>query len=74
MRTNAGFGPWQVFTFGFGSIVGIAWVVLMGQLLACAGLAGAFIGLTVGAAMMLLVGACYAEVGAKLPLAGGEVA
>ena len=73
-RKNSGFGPLQVFTFGFGTIVGIAWVVLMGQLLAYAGLAGAFMGLTVGAAMMVLVGSCYAEVGAKLPLAGGEVA
>jgi basic amino acid/polyamine antiporter, APA family len=69
-----GFGPFQVFAFGFGSIVGIAWVVLMGQMLALAGLMGAFLGLTVGAAMMILIGSCYAEIGSILPLAGGEVA
>lgn len=69
-----GLGAWQLFTFGFGTIVGIAWVVLMGQLLAQAGLAGTFLGLTCGAAMMILVGICYARVGARFPHAGGEVA
>lgn len=67
-------GPLQLFTFGFGTIVGIAWVVLMGGLLASAGLAGALIGLTVGALMMASIGVCYAEMGARFPVAGGEVA
>jgi len=69
-----GLGPVQMFTFGFGTIVGIAWVVLMGQLLAQAGLAGAFLGLTIGAALIASIGYCYAEMGARFPLAGGEVA
>jgi len=63
-----------MFTFGFGTIVGIAWVVLMGQLLAQAGLVGAFLGLTIGAVLMASIGSCYAEIGARFPLAGGEVA
>jgi APA family basic amino acid/polyamine antiporter len=67
-------GPLQLFTFGFGTIVGIAWVVLMGQLLASAGLAGALIGLSVGALMMATIGVCYAEMGMRLPVTGGEVA
>jgi amino acid transporter len=67
-------GSLQVFTFGFGTIVGIAWVVLMGQLLGQAGLLGVFIGLSIGALMMGVVGLCYAEVGAHFPVAGGEVA
>lgn len=67
-------GPLQLFTFGFGTIVGIAWVVLMGQVLGQAGLLGVFIGLSVGALMMGVVGLCYAEVGAHFPVAGGEVA
>jgi APA family basic amino acid/polyamine antiporter len=67
-------GSLQLFTFGFGTIVGIAWVVLMGQILGQAGLLGVFVGLSVGALMMGLVGLCYAEVGACFPLAGGEVA
>ena len=71
---KSGLGAWQLFTFGFGTIVGIAWVVLMGQLLAQAGLAGTFLGLTCGAVMMILVGICYARVGARFPHAGGEVA
>jgi basic amino acid/polyamine antiporter, APA family len=66
-------GTLQLFTFGFGTIVGIGWVVLMGQLLAQAGLAGAFLGLTIGASMMALVALCYAEIGAESPLVGGEV-
>ena len=67
-------GSLQVFTFGFGAIVGIAWVVLMGQVLGQAGLVGVFTGLSIGALMMGLVGLCYAEVGACFPMAGGEVA
>jgi amino acid transporter len=67
-------GSLQLFTFGFGSIVGIAWVVLMGQVLGQAGLLGVFIGLSIGALMMGLVGLCYAEVGTRFPIAGGEVA
>jgi len=67
-------GRLQIFAFGFGAIVGIAWVVLMGQLLAQAGFAGALLGLTIGAAMMAVIALCYAEIGARYPLAGGEVA
>jgi APA family basic amino acid/polyamine antiporter len=67
-------GSLQLFTFGFGTIVGIAWVVLMGQVLGQAGLVGVFIGLSIGALMMGVVGLCYAEVGAYFPVAGGEVA
>jgi APA family basic amino acid/polyamine antiporter len=74
VQLRSGLGPLQLFTFGFGTIVGIAWVVLMGQLLASAGLAGALIGLTVGALMMASIGVCYAEMGALFPVAGGEVA
>jgi basic amino acid/polyamine antiporter, APA family len=67
-------GSLQLFTFGFGTIVGIAWVVLMGQVLGQAGLLGVFIGLSIGALMMGVVGLCYAEVGTYFPVAGGEVA
>jgi amino acid transporter len=67
-------GSLQLFTFGFGTIVGIAWVVLMGQVLGQAGLLGVFVGLSIGALMMGVVGLCYAEVGAHFPVAGGEVA
>ena len=67
-------GSLQLFTFGFGTIVGIAWVVLMGQVLGQAGLLGVFVGLSIGALMMGAVGLCYAEVGAHFPVAGGEVA
>jgi APA family basic amino acid/polyamine antiporter len=67
-------GSLQLFTFGFGTIVGIAWVVLMGQVLGQAGLLGVFIGLSIGALMMGAVGLCYAEVGTHFPVAGGEVA
>jgi basic amino acid/polyamine antiporter, APA family len=64
----------QLFAFGFGTIVGIAWVVLMGQLLAQGGLLGVFLGLTCGALMIMLIALCYVRVGTRLPLVGGEVA
>ena len=63
----------QFFNLAFGSIMGIAWLVMVGNWLGMAGPLGAIIGFALGACMMLIIGLCYAELVTTLPIAGGEV-
>jgi basic amino acid/polyamine antiporter, APA family len=65
--------PIQFALFGFGSIVGTAWVVLLGGWLTQAGPAGTLVGIAVGGASMALIAAMYAELGSRFPQTGGEV-
>ncbi|MGI4745979.1 MAG: APC family permease [Janthinobacterium lividum] len=66
-------GPVQFAVFGFGSIVGTAWVLLLGGFLLHAGPVGAMIGIAVGGVSMALIAAMYAELGSRFPQTGGEV-
>jgi amino acid transporter len=65
--------PFQFGLFGFGSIVGTAWVVLLGGWLLRAGPAGTLLGIVAGGAAMALIAAMYAELGSRFPQTGGEV-
>ena len=65
--------PLQFVALGFGSIVGSAWAVLLGDWLRQAGPGGAMIGIAAGAAAMALIAAFYAELGSRFPQTGGEV-
>ncbi|MDH3735101.1 MAG: APC family permease [Gemmatimonadota bacterium] len=67
-------GTRQYFTLAFGTIIGVGWVIYLGQWLAPAGPLGAIIGFGAGTVLMLLVGLCYAEMAAALPVSGGELA
>lgn len=67
-------GRLQFFTLAFGAIIGVGWVVVLGEWLGQAGPVGAILGFVGGAMAMMLVGLCYAEVATLLPVAGGEVA
>ena len=66
-------GPFQFAVFGFGSIVGTGWVVLLGGWLLHAGPGGAIVGIILGGAAMALIAAMYAELGSQFPQTGGEV-
>jgi amino acid transporter len=59
--------------FGFGSIVGTAWVLLLGGFLLHAGPVGAMAGIALGGLAMALIAAMYAELGSRFPQTGGEV-
>lgn len=63
----------NLFTLGFGTIVGVAWLIVLGVILADAGPIGAMIGFTIGAMIMIPIGLCYAELASMLPAAGGEL-
>ena len=64
----------QFFTLGFGTIIGVGWVVVLGQWLSMAGPLGAIVGFAGGGLIMMLVALCYVEMSSQLPVAGGEVA
>lgn len=63
----------QLFTLGFGVVVGVGWMLLVGQWLTQAGTLGAMLAFVAGAVLIGLVGLCYAEIATVHPEAGGEV-
>jgi amino acid transporter len=71
---KAGIGPLQIFTLAYGAVVGVGWVVVLGDWLTQAGPLGAMLGLLTGGAMMLVIGLCYGEMAALIPSSGGEMA
>jgi amino acid transporter len=72
-RLSRAIGAVQYFTIGFGCIVGVAWVIVLGDILSAAGPAGAAIAMAAGTGVILLVAFCYAEVASARPGAGGEM-
>lgn len=65
-------GRFQLFAFGFGSIIGSAWCVLVGSWLTSAGPGGAVLGFLAGGVVIACIGACYAELTSRIPVTGGE--
>ena len=63
----------HLFTLGVGTIVGVAWLMVLGTVLASAGPLGAIVGFVVGAVAMIPIGLCYGELAGVLPYAGGEI-
>ena len=63
----------HLYTLGVGTIVGVAWLMVLGGVLGTAGPVGAAAGFVIGAGAMIPIGLCYAELTAALPYAGGEV-
>jgi amino acid transporter len=69
-----GIGRAGFFALAFGSMIGVGWVTALGPWLRDAGPLGAVIAFVAGGALMALIGLCYAELCAAVPVAGGEVA
>lgn len=67
-------GASQFFTVAFGAMVGVGWIVFVGDWLNLAGPLGAVLAFVGGAVLIALVGLCYAELCALLPVSGGEAA
>ena len=61
-------------SIGLGSIVGIAWVMYTGQWLQDGGPIGAMLAFILCGLLLLPIGACYAEMTASIPVAGGALA
>src|SRR5215469_454370 len=62
------------FALGFGAMVGTGWLVVMDDILARGGPAGAILGFTCGALMLLPIGYVYGRLVRLIPDAAGEVA
>jgi APA family basic amino acid/polyamine antiporter len=62
------------FALGFGTMVGTGWLVVMDDILARGGPAGAILGFTCGALMLLPIGYVYGRLVRLIPDAAGEVA
>jgi amino acid transporter len=71
-RLRGNIGKFQYLALGFGTMIGSAWVILLGDWLGKAGPGGAVLGFLAGGVVVVLVGACYAELAGYLPEAGSE--
>lgn len=63
----------ELFALAFGAIVGVSWIVLVGQWITDAGPLGAMLAFLIGGLLMLPLGVCYAELGQRYPATGGEL-
>ncbi len=61
------------FTLSFGCIIGVGWIIILGEWLSKAGPLGTILAFIGGGALMMMIGLCYAEVATMLPASGGEV-
>ena len=62
------------FSVAFGAIIGVGWIVVLGSWLKQAGPLGAVAAFLLGGSVMFLIGLCYAELTAAMPVCGGEIA
>jgi basic amino acid/polyamine antiporter, APA family len=62
------------FTLGWGSMVGVGWLVIMDDWLTRGGALGTLLGFLIGGAVLLPIGWVYGKLVAAMPDAAGEVA
>ena len=62
------------FTLGFGTMVGVGWLVIMDDWLVRGGPLGAILGFAIGGAVLLPIGYIYGRLVMALPDAGSEIA
>lgn len=67
-------GALEYFTFGFGSMVGVGWLVIMDDWLGRGGPGGAVLGFLVGAILLLPIALTYGRLVRAIPDAGAEIA
>ncbi len=66
--------PVEYFTFGFGTMIGVGWLVVMDDWLGRGGPAGAMLGFLIGGVLLLPVALTYGTLVREIPDAGAEVA
>jgi amino acid transporter len=64
----------EFFTFGFGTMVGVGWVVLIDDWLSRGGPGGAMLGFLAGGLLLLPVARTYGRLVREIPDAGSEIA
>jgi amino acid transporter len=66
--------PREYFTLGFGSIIGVGWMILIDDWLNRGGPAGAMLGFLIGGIALIPVALAYGQLAGRMPLAASEVA
>jgi basic amino acid/polyamine antiporter, APA family len=64
----------EYFTLGWGTMVGVGWLVIMDDWLLRGGALGAFLGFVIGGALLLPIGWVYGKLVIAMPDAAGEIA
>lgn len=64
----------HLFSLAFGCIIGVGWMVVLGDWLRLAGPLGTLLACAGGTLVIIVVGLCYAELATMFPVSGGEVA
>src|SRR5437016_13535707 len=62
------------FTLGWGTMVGVGWLVVMDDWLLRGGALGGGLGLAIGGALLLPIGYVYGQLVMSMPDAAGEIA
>jgi amino acid transporter len=71
---RGGLSTVEYFTFGFGTMIGVGWLVLMDDWLARGGPGGAMLGFLVGGLLLFPVGHTYGRLLQRIQDAGAEIA
>jgi amino acid transporter len=62
------------FTLGWGTMVGVGWLVVMDDWLLRGGVLGAILGFAIGGALLVPIGYVYGKLVSRMPDAAGEIA
>jgi len=73
-RLQGSFSTLEYFTFGFGTMVGVGWVVLMDDWLSRGGPGGAMLGFLLGGLLLFPVAHTYGRLVQRIQDAGAEIA
>ena len=73
-RLHGSLSTVEYFTFGFGTMIGVGWVVLMDDWLARGGPGGGMLGYLVGGLLLVPIAHTYARLVQQIPDAGAEIA
>ena len=71
---HGGLSTIEYFTFGFGSMIGVGWLVLMDDWLTRGGPGGAIIGFLIGGLLLFPIANMYGRLVQRIPDAGAEIA
>jgi basic amino acid/polyamine antiporter, APA family len=73
-RLHGGLSTIEYFTFGFGTMIGVGWVVLMDDWLARGGPGGAMLGYLIGGLLLFPIAHTYGRLVRRIQDAGAEIA
>src|SRR5438552_314252 len=73
-KLRAGLSTVEYFTFGFGTMIGVGWVVLMDDWLARGGSGGGMLGYLVGGLLLFPIAHTYGRLVQRIRDAGAEIA